>query len=142
MKPLLCASLLTCAFTLHAGEVLYNGIVLPDAWPPTRSPEELAARTPQPVPYLKQPPAVIPIDVGRQLLVDDFLIESSTLTRVHHLPKLYAANPVLKPETPPEMEGRGQIAMKFSDGVWFDPADQLFKMCYLCGNEKQTALYN
>ena len=27
-----------------------------------------------PVPYLDHPPAVISIDVGRQLLVDDFLI--------------------------------------------------------------------
>jgi hypothetical protein len=35
---------------VQAGETLYNGIVLPDAWPPTRTPEELAARTPQPVP--------------------------------------------------------------------------------------------
>ena len=32
-------------------------------------------------PYLKSPPAVIPIDVGRQLFVDDFLIEQTTLTR-------------------------------------------------------------
>ncbi len=124
----------------HAGETLYNGIVLPDAWPLTRTPEELAARTPQPVPYLQHPPAVIPIDVGRQLLVDDFLIESNTLTRVHHQPKLYAGNPVLKPETAPELEGRGPMAMPFSDGVWFDPADQLFKMWYLCGYGKQTAL--
>ena len=33
-------------------------------------------------PYLVSPPAVIPIDVGRQLFVDDFLIEQTTLTRV------------------------------------------------------------
>ncbi len=54
-----------------AGETLYNGIELPDQWPPAykRSPRE-----PMPVPYLTNPPAVIPIDVGRQLLVDDFLI--------------------------------------------------------------------
>lgn len=30
---------------------------------------------------MPQPPSVIPIDLGRQLLVGDFLIESSTLTR-------------------------------------------------------------
>lgn len=141
--PRVCAA--AVLFILHlgaarAGETLYNGIVLPDAWPPTRTPEELAARTPQPVPYLQHPPAVIPIDVGRQLFVDDFLVESSTLTRVHHQPKLYPGNPVFKPETAPELEGRGAMAMPFSDGVWFDPADQLYKMWYLCGYGKQTAL--
>jgi len=51
-----------------AGETLYNGIELPDQWPPQR--KELT-REPMPVPYLKNPPKVIPIDVGRQLFVDD-----------------------------------------------------------------------
>ena len=36
------------------------------------------------VPYLKQPPKTIPIDVGRQLFVDDFLIESTDMKRVFH----------------------------------------------------------
>ena len=35
-------------------------------------------------PYLVDPPAVIPIDVGRQLFVDDFLIQSTSLTRRFH----------------------------------------------------------
>jgi hypothetical protein len=48
----------------NAGEQLYNGIVLPDAWPPdTLDPNCYA---PMPVPYLENPPDVIPIDVGRQ----------------------------------------------------------------------------
>ena len=54
----------------HAGETLYNGIELPDEWPPQ---DIKMNREPMPVPYLKNKPEIIPIDVGRQLLVDDFL---------------------------------------------------------------------
>jgi hypothetical protein len=72
----------------RAGEVLYNGIELPDDWPPARTLEELRSGTPMEVPYQKSPPALIPIDVERQLFVDDFLVESTTLERVFHKPVL------------------------------------------------------
>ncbi len=36
---------------------------------------------PMTVPYLQSPPSLIPIDVGRQLFVDDFLIEKTDLER-------------------------------------------------------------
>ena len=53
------------------GELLYNGIRLPKQWPPhTQNPNCLE---PMPLPYLEHSPEVIPIDVGRQLFVDDFL---------------------------------------------------------------------
>ena len=68
----------------HAGETLHNGIVLPDEWPPNRT--TFPNNDPIP-PYLKQPPTVIPIDVGRQLFFDDFLIESTDMTRTHHRPE-------------------------------------------------------
>ena len=51
------------------GETSYNGIPSPAQWPPRRS---SLPRDPVPPPYLESPPAVIPIDVGRQLFVDDF----------------------------------------------------------------------
>ena len=54
-----------------ASETLYNGIVLPDAWPPRRTMAELRSGEVMKVPYLEQKPEVIPIDVGRQLFVDD-----------------------------------------------------------------------
>ena len=66
-----------------AGEVLYNGIRLPVRWPPGAP----LNREPMPVSYLKSPPEVIPIDVGRQLFVDDFLIQETTLRRVFHQPE-------------------------------------------------------
>ena len=61
------------------GETLYNGIVLPNNWPPRLQPKY----APMHVPYLNPEniPAVIPIDVGRQLFVDDFLIENRPIWR-------------------------------------------------------------
>src|SRR5204863_4146913 len=67
--------------------------------------------------YINNPPNVIPIDVGRQLFVDDFLIEQTTLQRTPHQAAIFP-NPVLTPGTP------------ISGGAWFDPASQLYKMWY------------
>ncbi|MBI5822008.1 MAG: glycosyl hydrolase family 32 [Verrucomicrobia bacterium] len=80
--------------------------------------------------YLVVPPSVIPIDVGRQLFVDDFLIERTTLKRKHHLAMYWSGNPVLKPDKPWEGKGGSARAGVFSDGVWYDPADKLFKCWY------------
>lgn len=112
-----------------AGETLPNGIVLSDPWPPARVGELTRDPLPTP-PYLVAPPAVIPIDVGRQLFVDDFLIESTTLARSHHRPDYYAGNPVIAPEKPWEMQVGRPRAGVFSDGVFYDPADKLFKCWY------------
>src|SRR5205085_10358562 len=104
------------SFAAEEGEVLYNGIRLPSPWPPQLAEIPRRPHTPD---YLKSPPAVIPIDVGRQLFVDDFLVAQTTLTRTHHRPTYYAKNPVLTG------------GMVFSDGVWYDPKDKLFKMWYM-----------
>jgi hypothetical protein len=126
----------TQAAASAAGETLYNGIRLPSEWPPTISSLPCDPVSP---PYLKSPPAVIPIDLGRQLFVDDFLIEKTTLRRTYHHPTPHAGNPILKPDEPWEKKGRGAMAMVFSDGVWFDPKDRLFKMWYLSGYNMSTA---
>ncbi|MFZ2654431.1 MAG: hypothetical protein WAX69_05905 [Victivallales bacterium] len=115
------------------GERLYNGIVLPAEWPPhDMDPENTA---PMPVPYLEHPPAVIPIDIGRQLLVDDFLVETvSGLNRVFHMPEKYSGNPVLKPETELEINApNNAAALPLSGGIWWDPAEKVFKMWYEAG---------
>jgi hypothetical protein len=116
------------------GEKLYNGIVLPDEWPP--KPEELTL-DPVQIPYLQCPPEVISIDVGRQLFVDKFLVEETTLQQSFHTVEYYSGNPILKPDKPWEMAGRegkpGPCAMPFSDGVWYDPQAKLFKMWYMGG---------
>jgi hypothetical protein len=128
------------------GERLYNGITLGVPWPPQwRYPDEHPARPP----YLADRPAIVPIDVGRQLFVDDFLIEETTLSRTFHKAKYHAANPILKPEheweTYDDLAARtnkpfNPSAMVFSDGVFFDPKDRLFKLWYLAGYGASTCL--
>src|SRR3954463_5373818 len=80
-----------------AGQPLYNGIRLPATWPPRL---DRLTLEPMAVPYLQAPPAVIPIDVGRQLFVDDFLIEQTTLRRSYHQATYHSATPVLRPDQP------------------------------------------
>jgi hypothetical protein len=115
-------------------EVLYNGIVLPSPWPP---PAQHIDRTAATAPYLVRPPDVIPIDVGRQLFVDDFLIEECELDRSYHTAQYIADNPILSPTLPWERFSPSQLtadpnpsAMPFSDGVVYDPVDSAFKMWY------------
>jgi hypothetical protein len=129
-------ALAAAATAQDGGEALYNGVRLPADWPPPR--DTLTREPPGMPPYLEQPPAVIPIDVGRQLFVDDFLIEETTLTRAFHAAKYYPDNPVLAPDKPWEQEGRFPTAMPFSDGVWYDPADDLYKMWYMGGYVHST----
>jgi hypothetical protein len=138
--PALGAQALEPAVTLH------NGIVLPRPWPPSRGEWAGVAERP---PYLASPPAVIGIDTGRQLFVDDFLIEASALHREFHAATYLDANPVLQPEQPwertdPQAGVAGYqpspAAMVFSDGVFYDPHDRLFKMWYMAGYQNRTAL--
>src|SRR5689334_10365163 len=89
--------LLAC-LVLCAQQALYNGIHLPSPWPPHTV---TLTDEPQPEPpYLLDPPPVIPIDVGRQLLVDDFLIEKTDLRRTYHRAEFYKGNPILRPDRP------------------------------------------
>ena len=133
MAALLAAILLP--LPAAAGETLYNGIVLPDSWPPR---SDRLTREPMPAPCPEQRPGVVPIDIGRQLFVDDFLIETTTLHRFYHAARYHPASPVLRPDKPWESANKKEgtprpIAMVFSDGVWYDPADRLFKMWYMGG---------
>jgi hypothetical protein len=107
---------------VFAQTTLYNGITLPSTWPPQQSPSQ-AYQIPS---YITSPPSVIPIDLGRQLFVDDFLVQQTSLTRLAHRPVMYGNNPVLSPGGP-DLKG---WAFPFSDGVCYDPADHLFKMWY------------
>lgn len=112
------------------GETLDNGIRLPAVWPPG---VETLTLEPMRSPYLASAPEAIPIDFGRQLFVDDFLVEHTTLRRTFHRAEYYEGNPVVTPDKPWEMEGGHPTAMVFSDGVWYDPAEGLFKMWYMGG---------
>jgi len=141
----LCGLLLAgiAARALAAGEVLPNGIGLPAGWPVTGG--DPASYEPMAVPYLDSPPAVIPIDVGRQLFVDDFLIEQTNLQRTMHLAEKYSGNPVMSPTTRSELmalgsqsaqrEAGGQQAVCYlgHGGVFYDPAEKGFVMFYTAG---------
>ncbi len=121
-----------------AGAALYNGIVLPKSFPLQN---RRYSREPMDVPYLTRPPKVIPIDVGRQLFIDDFLIAETTLKRTFYKAQL-RPGAVIKPDQSWEQKQREPkdppAAMPFSDGVWFDPRDRLFKMWYMSGFSQAT----
>jgi hypothetical protein len=79
-------------------------------------------------------PGPAPIGTGRQLFVDDYLVRETTLRRTFHKPRIHPASPILKPETPLEMNnGYCPVACPFSDGVFYDAKDRLFKMWYHAG---------
>ena len=107
-------------------EKLYNNIILPDDF-------ASAPSDPENVPYLKNPPEVINVSVGRQLFIDDFLIDRSDLTPVYHDAVKFDGNPVLKPEARWERDGAGPAACPKSGGVWYDAKEKLFKMWYEAG---------
>lgn len=119
---------------------LYNGIVLPEVWPPRDG--DVMSVEPMKVPYLANPPKVIPIDVGRQLFVDDFLIEQTDLTRTFHAAEKYTGNPVLKASTKDELlvredsvsknAGGGTVAL-LHGGAFYDPADHYLKLWFSGG---------
>lgn len=110
--------------------ILYNGIECPAEWPPrTEKPDSFQ---PMRVPYLECPPAVIPIDGGRQLFVDSFLVESTEMVRSYHNPVKYPGNPVFFPQTPHELNAElPPTAIPKCGGVWYDERDRLFKMWYM-----------
>jgi hypothetical protein len=140
-------SLLTpLALQARQRDTLYNGITLGRPWPPNW---RTADEHPTLPPYLTDRPAVVPIDLGRQLFVDDFLIEQTTMSRTFHKAAYHPASPILRPEhdweTYDDMAARtnkpaNPSAMVFSDGVFFDPKDRIFKMWYLAGYGSSTCL--
>ncbi|MES2307219.1 MAG: glycosyl hydrolase family 32 [Verrucomicrobiota bacterium] len=138
--------ILGCLFWNNAvaeeGEILYNGIQLPKQWPPVIKGEGKGwERQIRPLSYLQAPPAVIPIDVGRQLFVDDFLIEKTDLKREFHQPQKYEGNPILKAETPIELhDGKEPMAAMISDGFCYDPKEKQFKLWYEAGWRDGTML--
>lgn len=107
-------------------EKLYNNIILDDDFTKRMS-------YPDDVPYLKNPPEVINVTVGRQLFVDDFLIEKTDLSPEYHKAKKFEGNPVLYPESEIETESGMPVACPKSGGVWYDEEEKKFKMWYEAG---------
>ena len=112
-------------------EKLYNNIVLSDDFTAAVSDAEA-------VPYLQNPPEVIDVTVGRQLFVDDFLIEETDLIPAYHQPVKYEGNPIMKAETPWEI-AQAPLACPKSGGVWYDEQEKVFKMWYEAGWLRHSA---
>jgi len=120
-------------------ETLYNGITTPDGFPPVLDQPWSTNELPY---YILQPPEVIRIDVGRQLFVDDFLIETTRrLIRRSHQPTPYSNNPIIWPtdedvHVRQDTDGyfvRTHEACPFSDGVWWDAAARSFRAWHMGG---------
>ena len=113
-------------------EVLYNGIRLPEVWPPRINIADRKEKEYPAPPYLADPPEVIPLGTGRELFVDDFLLENTTCSRSWHYPEKYEQNPILKPEYPWEVnqENGSSCACPKSGGVWFDYDRKIYRMWY------------
>ena len=140
----------TVASRPDGGRRLPNGIVLPSAWPPKIDPNDT---NPTRAPYLDPAniPAALPIDLGRQLFVDDFLVESADgVVRTYGKPVKHEANPVLLPETPVERAEDTVVGDRIyprpgekmshspgcvmpGGGVWWDPVRKRFRLWYLPG---------
>jgi hypothetical protein len=123
--------------------VLYNGIKLPSEWPPRYKLPVI--RKEMIIPYLTNVPKIIPVNIGRQLFVDSFLInKTENIQFVYHQPNFYPGNPVLQPDKKWEYTFEGSpYAAPFSDGIWYDEKSVKFKMWYLAGagsihKEKQS----
>lgn len=118
----------------YSDSVLYNGIHLPAVWPPANM--DSSSAEPMFVPYLSNIPKHIPINIGRQLFVDDFLIERTDMKRMYHQAKKFEGNPVLFPQTKEELEPRNDnsaVTYLGHGGVFYDPKDTVFKMFYTAG---------
>ena len=111
---------------------IYNGIMIPEGW---NHEIDRFSNEPNIPPYLKMQeeggyaPSVVNIDRGRQLFVDDFLIESTTLTKAYHKPTVHP-EPIFRSE---RLWESGTTATPVSGGVWYDQDEKIFKMWYSAG---------
>ena len=85
--------------------------------------------------------AAIDINVGRQLFVDDFLVDSTQgIVRVYNHPTKALDAPVIWPETDLEREVDPKRPYRFapvagatSGGLWWDPVKKVFRLWYEAG---------
>ncbi len=76
------------------------------------------------------------IDTGRQLFVDDVLVETMYgLARRYHYPVKYSGNPVLKAETKFEIPEPplNRVTLPKGGGLWWDAKENVFKLWYEVG---------
>ena len=125
-------------FSLRSLQRLHNGILLPDPFPPVLTEFLDGSTSPY---YLLSPPSTILINVGRQLFVDDFLIESiHNLAHTFHRAEVHP-EPLVSPgddEASTFVRDSGltvvsYFAAPYSDGVWWDAYQRRFRAWLLSG---------
>ncbi len=111
---------------------LYNGIVIPSDWSDKHLDPLDGTRLS--IPYLIDAdkggyaPEIINIDVGRQLFVDDFLIDSTELTTTYH-----TAKTLDEPIFVGDQSWENTSSVLTSGGVWYDMKNDTYKMWYQAG---------
>ncbi len=79
--------------------------------------------------------------VGRQLIIDDYLLDQRSLARKWLPPIPHAENPVLAPTTDRDMNGgRCPVAAPFDDGILYDPDKGEWRVWYMSGWFDRTSL--
>ena len=109
--------------------LLWNGICHPALVPPRNLDVKAFRHHPWPPTYLTRPPTTIDIDVGRQLFVDKFLLES-TSTGVST--RYYQADVAPVAVLQPTMRWEGKSTKAYSGGVWWDPVRGVYTAHYAC----------
>ena len=140
-----------------SGKRLYNGICIPHRWPPLwrRNGSSVEGVFPPrdgayTAPYLRSPPAVVDVSVGRQLFVDPFLVESMPgLQLLSHAATWHgqvlnateeweAWSPSIPKQPYPQGPLATGLAYPFSGGLWWDEERLLYRVWYMCGSEVAT----
>lgn len=87
------------------------------------------------------PAQVINLGNGRELFVDNKVVDQTSLKKVIYQPRYYHQNPILSADRKWEFNVKGDpYAAPFSGGVWFDEKDNKFKMWYSAGGGKKEGL--
>ena len=88
------------------------------------------SRSDAPVPpYLSNPPATVNVDGGRQLFVDDYLIESANGVVRHWNRPTKLESPIIRP-TADDGTRIGGCAVATDGGLWWDPTIGKFRLWY------------
>ena len=111
------------------GEVLYNNICLLKSFPPLHLDLLSAQAHPRAPPYLADRTRPVNISIGRQLLVDDFLLASQQkVVRRWHQGNM-SDDALVRPDRPWEKEAGG---LSGTGGIWYDPKFKEFRLFYNC----------
>ena len=80
-------------------------------------------------PYIRHPPKAIDIDGGRQLFVDDYLVESTNGVVRHWNAPTKIEDPIIRPTSDVGTRAGG-CAVATDGGLWWDPTIGKFRLWY------------